>query len=72
MTETLDEVETKIDQVQASTTEAFQGMVERMRENEDEESPLPEGAPWWQDGSKITFHAAQITTDRGVSCSKIA
>jgi hypothetical protein len=63
-TKTLDEVEAKIDKVQASIVEVFQYMFERMQENEDEEPPLPKEAPGWQDGSKITFHAAQIVKVR--------
>jgi hypothetical protein len=41
--------ETNIDKVQANVLEVFQDIFELMQEDEDEELPLPEGGPGWQD-----------------------
>ncbi|KAF4630534.1 hypothetical protein G7Y89_g7606 [Cudoniella acicularis] len=59
-TETLDDVETIVSRVRESVVEVFQDLYERIQEGEREELSLPEGALGWQDGSEITFHAAQI------------
>ena len=60
-TETADEVETLIENVQTSIVEVFQDVYERMLDGEIQELlPLPEGASDWHDGSRITFHAAQV------------
>jgi hypothetical protein len=59
-TETPDEVQLKVDRAQSDIVKGFQYIYERTRDEESGEPPLPEGAPDWQDGSEITFHAAQI------------
>lgn len=60
-TETADEVETLIENVQMSILEAFQDVYGRILEGDIEELlPFPEGIPDWHNGSSITFHAVQV------------
>ena len=59
-TETTDEVETLMENVQMSVVEAFQDMYGQMLEDADVLLPVPEGTPDFHDGSGITFHAAQV------------
>jgi len=60
-TETADEIETLIENVQMSVLQAFQNEYEKMLVGDaDELLPVPEGTPDFHDGSGITFHAAQV------------
>lgn len=60
--ETANEVETQLEMVRASILQVFQETCRRLIEEDIAELLylLPEGAPDWHDGSRITFHAAQV------------
>lgn len=64
--ETADEVQIILEKVQASMLERFQQCPQEIMEEELELYMylLPDDPPGWHDGSRITFHAAQVAKDK--------